>query len=87
VGIPAARRKQGRGVWPFAERALHDGPVAEFLTDDVAGAAEELREVGVPIVFGPVFWEGEDGVAWVHFRAPDGNIYGITQGRDLERPG
>jgi hypothetical protein len=38
----------------------------------------------VPIVWGPVYWEGEDDVAWVHFRAPDGNIYGITQGRDLE---
>lgn len=33
----------------------------------------------------PIRWEGEDDVAWVHFRAPDGNIYELTQGRDLER--
>jgi hypothetical protein len=23
-------------------------------------------------------------VAWVHFRAPDGNLYELTQGSDLE---
>jgi len=62
------------------------GPVVEFLTEDVGAATEELRAAGVPIVSGPVYWEGEDDVAWVHFRAPDGNIYGITQGRDLGSP-
>ena len=62
------------------------GPVVEFFTDDVAAATQELRAAGVPIISGPVFWDGEDDVAWVHFRAPDGNIYGITQGRDLEPP-
>jgi hypothetical protein len=36
-----------------------------------------------PAVCGPKR-DGEEDVAWVHFRAPDGNIYGITQGRDLE---
>ena len=60
--------------------------MVEFFTDDVAAATEELRTAGVPIISGPVFWHGEDDVAWVHFRAPDGNIYGITQGRDLEAP-
>lgn len=62
------------------------GPVVEYFTDDVAAATEELRAAGVPIISGPVFWDGEDDVAWVHFRASDGNIYGITQGRDLEPP-
>jgi hypothetical protein len=56
----------------------------EFLINDVAAATQELRAAGVPVVSGPVYWEGEDDVAWVHFRAPDGNIYGLTQGRDLE---
>jgi len=37
-------------------------------------------------VFGPIRGEGDDDEAWVHFRAPDGNIYEITQGRDLELP-
>jgi len=81
-------------VYPALEEELEDEEmlneayeehhVVEFLIDDVAAATNELRAAGVPIVSGPVYWEGEDDVAWVHFRAPDGNIYGITQGRDLE---
>jgi catechol 2,3-dioxygenase-like lactoylglutathione lyase family enzyme len=70
---------------PSENRHFTTGPVVEFLTDDVAAVTEELRAAGVPIVNGPVFVEGEDQAAWVHFRAPDGNIWGITQGRDLMR--
>jgi len=62
------------------------GPVPGILVDDVDAATEELRAVDVPIVFGPIRGEGDDDEAWVHFRAPDGNIYEITQGRDLELP-
>src|SRR5687767_2862766 len=62
------------------------GPVPGFLVDDVYAAAEELRAAGVRIVSGPIRCEGEGDVAWVHFRGPDGNIYEITQGRDLELP-
>jgi hypothetical protein len=69
---------------PSGNEHFTTGPVVEFFTDDVAAATDELRVAGVPIVSGPVFLEGEDDVAWVHFRAPDGNIYGITQGHDLE---
>ena len=74
----------GDGVWvfqlpdgskvevfgPSANEHFTTGPVVEFLTDDVAAATEELRAAGVPIVSEPVYWEGEDDVAWVHFRAP-----------------
>jgi catechol 2,3-dioxygenase-like lactoylglutathione lyase family enzyme len=91
----------GDGVWvfqlpdaskvevfgPSENQHFTTGPVVEFLTGDVAVATEELLAAGVPIVSGPVYWQGDDDVAWVHFRAPDGNIYGITQGRDLEPPG
>ena len=59
------------------------GPVPGFLVDDVDAATVELRSAGVPIVSGPVHWE-EDDVGWVHFRGPDGNVYELTQGRDLE---
>jgi catechol 2,3-dioxygenase-like lactoylglutathione lyase family enzyme len=86
LGLPAAGREQGGGVRPSENTHFTTGPVVEFFTDDVAAATEELRAAGVPIISGPVFWDGEDDVAWVHFRAPDGNIYGITQGRDLEPP-
>lgn len=71
---------------PSENEHFTTGPVVEFFTDDVSAATEELRAAGVAIVSGPVFWEGEDDVAWVHFRAPDGNIYGITQGSDLKPP-
>jgi catechol 2,3-dioxygenase-like lactoylglutathione lyase family enzyme len=59
------------------------GPVPGFLVDNVEAATEELRAAGIPIVSGPIRWEGEGDVAWVHFRGPDGNIYEITQGLDL----
>jgi catechol 2,3-dioxygenase-like lactoylglutathione lyase family enzyme len=62
------------------------GPVPGFLVDDVDAATAELRSAGVPIVSGPTHWDGEDDAAWVHFRAPDGNVYEITQGRDLTLP-
>jgi catechol 2,3-dioxygenase-like lactoylglutathione lyase family enzyme len=58
------------------------GPVVGFLVDDVVAATEELRAADIPIVSGPVS-AGED-IAWVHFRAPDGNIYELTRGADLQ---
>lgn len=58
------------------------GPVAGFLVDDVISATEELRQAGIAILSGPFVFD--NGVAWVHFRAPDGNVYGLTQGSDLE---
>ncbi len=59
------------------------GPVAGFYVDDVAEATEELRAAGIEIVHGPVILDDDDA-AWVHFRAPDGNLYELTQGSDLE---
>lgn len=59
-------------------RHLTTGPVAGFLVDDVAAAAEELRAAGIEIVSGPTL-SPADGNAWVHFRAPDGNLYELTQ--------
>ena len=66
---------------PSQNEHLTTGPVVEFLAEDVEAAAEELRAAGVPIVFGPE--RADDvGLAWVQFRAPDGNIYGVIQGLD-----
>jgi catechol 2,3-dioxygenase-like lactoylglutathione lyase family enzyme len=59
------------------------GPVAGFLVDDVHAAADELRSVGTEILL-----ESEthaSGNAWVHFRAPDGNIYELTQDPGVTR--
>ena len=60
------------------------GPVPEFLVDDLAAAAAELRAADVEI-WGP-FSEDEDArFGWLHFRAPDGSIYGLTNGRQYRR--
>lgn len=60
------------------------GPVVGFLVDDVFAATAELRSAGVEILQDP---EADDsGNAWVHFRAPDGNIYEFTQDRGVSRP-
>ncbi len=65
-------------------RHFTTGPVAGFLVDDVHSAAAELRSAQVEILFGPV--SDEYGNAWVHFRAPDGNIYEFTQDPGVSRP-
>ena len=69
---------------PF-NRHFTTGPVAGFLVDDVFTGAEELRAAGAEILLEPVI--DDSGNAWVHFRAPDGNIYELTQDPGVRRPG
>jgi catechol 2,3-dioxygenase-like lactoylglutathione lyase family enzyme len=61
-------------------RHFTTGPVAGFLVDNAADAAAELRSAGVESAV------DESGNAWVHFRAPDGNIYEFTQDPGVSRP-
>jgi hypothetical protein len=65
-------------------RHFTTGPVAGLLVDDGQGATTELRAAGVEILFE----SGADagGNTWVHFRAPDGNIYERTQDPGVSRP-
>ena len=58
------------------------GPVPEFLVDDVHEAVAELEAAGVE-VFGPP--RGSGDAQWVHFRAPDGNVYGLTSSASYTR--
>jgi glyoxylase I family protein len=60
------------------------GPVVGFLVDDIQAAATELRSAGVEILYESGV--DESGNAWVHFRAPDGNIYEFTQDPGVSRP-
>jgi hypothetical protein len=60
------------------------GPVAGFLVDDVQGATAELRSASAEILFESELDDGSN--AWVHFRAPDGNIYEFTQDPGVARP-
>jgi catechol 2,3-dioxygenase-like lactoylglutathione lyase family enzyme len=65
-------------------RHFTTGPVAGFLVDNAADAAAELRSAGVEILLESAL--DESGNAWVHFRAPDGNIYEFTQDPGVSRP-
>jgi predicted enzyme related to lactoylglutathione lyase len=58
------------------------GPVPEFLVDDLAADADELRAAGVELL-GDISGTAEQ--RWLHFRAPDGNVYGLTSS-DSYRP-
>lgn len=58
------------------------GPVVEFLVEDVHAAAEELQAAGVELL-GPIGGDAEDG--WLHFRAPDGNVYGLASSPSYRR--
>jgi predicted enzyme related to lactoylglutathione lyase len=59
------------------------GPVPEFLVEDFAAAIQELRDSGVELLGEPVV---ETDGGWVHFRAPDGNVYGLTAAATYRRP-
>jgi predicted enzyme related to lactoylglutathione lyase len=58
------------------------GPVPEFLVDDVAEARAELEAAGVELL-GPISGTATEG--WLHFRAPDGNVYGVTSSASYVR--
>lgn len=60
------------------------GPVPEFLVDDLQEAAAELGAAGIELL-GPVQGTPEQG--WLHFRGPDGNVYGLTDGASYRRNG
>jgi catechol 2,3-dioxygenase-like lactoylglutathione lyase family enzyme len=60
------------------------GPVPEFLVEDLAAGLAELRAAGVEILGEPVMDDGY-GNGWLHFRAPDGNVYGLTNGAGYRR--
>ena len=65
-------------------RHFTTGPVAGFLVDDVDAATAELRSAGVEILYESGV--DDSGNAWVHVRAPDANIYELTQDPGVSRP-
>jgi glyoxylase I family protein len=82
--LPDGSKVEVFGPDSDVNRHFTTGPVAGFLVDDVQSAAEELRSANAEILFGPVI--DPSGNAWVHFRAPDGNIYEFTQDPGVSRP-
>jgi catechol 2,3-dioxygenase-like lactoylglutathione lyase family enzyme len=82
--LPDGSKVEVFGPDSDVNRHFTTGPVVGFLVDDVHQAAAELRSAGAEILF-----ESEvdgSGNAWVHFRAPDGNVYEFTQDPGVSRP-
>lgn len=58
---------------------LTTGSIPEFLVPDVQQAHAELHDAGIEILRPVRFWRGDYGS--LHFRGPDGNVYGVLSGR------
>jgi predicted enzyme related to lactoylglutathione lyase len=56
-------------------RHFTSGPVVGFAVDDIEAAAAELETAGIELL-GPVQRGG--GLAWLHFRGADGNVWELT---------
>jgi catechol 2,3-dioxygenase-like lactoylglutathione lyase family enzyme len=82
--LPDGSKVEVFGRHSDVNRHFTTGPVAGFLVDVVQAATAELRSAGVEILFESGV--DDSGNAWVHFRAPDGNIYEFTQDPGVSRP-
>ena len=82
--LPDGSKVEVFGPETEMNRHFTTGPVVGFLVDDVDAAAGELRARGVEIVHAE---KDESGNRWVHFRAPDGNIYEFTQDPGVSKSG
>jgi catechol 2,3-dioxygenase-like lactoylglutathione lyase family enzyme len=82
--LPDGSKVEVFGPDSDVNRHFTTGPVAGFLVDDIQEAAAELRSAGAEILFESEV--DDSGNAWVHFRAPDGNIYEFTQDPGVSRP-
>jgi catechol 2,3-dioxygenase-like lactoylglutathione lyase family enzyme len=82
--LPDASKVEVFGPDTDINRHFTTGPVAGFLVDDVQAATAELRSAGVEILFDSGL--DDSGNAWVHFRAPDGNLYELTQDPGVAPP-
>jgi catechol 2,3-dioxygenase-like lactoylglutathione lyase family enzyme len=83
--LPDGSKVEVFGPDSEVNRHFTTGPVAGFLVDDVHEAAAELRSAGVEILLESEVDDSRN--AWVHFRAPDGNVYELTQDPGVSRPG
>jgi catechol 2,3-dioxygenase-like lactoylglutathione lyase family enzyme len=55
-----------------------NGPVALFEVDDVDAARGELTAAGIEVIGSN---ERDENWEWLHFRAPDGNVYELAARR------
>jgi catechol 2,3-dioxygenase-like lactoylglutathione lyase family enzyme len=57
------------------------GPVVGFRVDSFAAARAAIIEAGIEFLYPSP--QRKDGVAWQHFRGPDGNVYEIIGPDDI----
>ena len=82
--VPDGSKVEVFGPDSEINRHFTTGPVAGFLVGDVHDATTELRSAGAEILCESGV--DDSGNAWVHFRAPDGNLYEFTQDPGVSRP-
>jgi hypothetical protein len=82
--LPDGSKVEVFGPDTDVNRHFTTGPVAGFLVDDINAASAELRSADVEILYESGV--DDSGNAWVHFRAPDGNLYELTQDPGVSRP-
>jgi CYTH domain-containing protein len=82
LSLPSGDRVQvfapAHPYFTFLGRHEANGPVALFEVDELRGARAQLAAAGIEIV-GAV--ERDSNWEWVHFRAPDGNLYVVAERR------
>ena len=83
IRMPDSSQLEVFGPSDEEHRHFSTGPVPEFLVDDLPGALAELQAAGVEILGAPNVGSTE---GWLHFRAPDGNVYGLTAAVSYTRP-
>ena len=76
--LPDGSKAEVFGPSDDEHRHFDTGPVAGFLVEDIDAARSHLESGGAEFI-GPVHRWPASGDAWSHFRAPDGNVYEISQ--------
>ena len=81
------RTKDGTEVHVYSKNDQNhqffgSGPVVGFAVSSFAATREALLDAGVEFLYPNP--QREDGRAWQHFRAPDGNVYEIIGPDDLD---
>ena len=64
-------------------RFFGTAPVVGLAVEDAGVARERLEAAGITFL---TELERDGEAAWCHFRGPDGNVYGLTDGASYHRP-
>ncbi len=86
LALPGAEHDYVEIIGPDAEGSEFQtatyttGPVPSFVVGDLVAARVELDAAGVELLDDITWSSSIEGLGWFHFRAPDGNVYGMMQG-------